>query len=181
MATTAFLVAGLYGAAGNAASTANELNTEKKVALGNLYKATPLTSDISNGIRAALVLPDIVKAGLVFGGAPGECVLIKSASADSYCNSLSRPWELQADVQLCDYAVVLTNNTKRSYLDKSEGREISVGPAVVLVNEWVAENFSRSTLKGGAHAFIFAQRGLLASLSIEGATITRIKRGDDES
>jgi hypothetical protein len=46
---------------------------------------------------------------------------------------------------------------------------------VVLVNEGVAKNLSSSTLKDDAYAFIFDQQGLMASLSIEGTKISRIK------
>ena len=62
------------------------------------------------------------------------------------------------------------------YLDKSEGWELGVGPTVVAVNEGVARNISTSTLKDDAYAFIFDQQGLMASLSIEGTKVTRIKR-----
>ena len=40
----------------------------------------------------------------------------------------------------------------------------------------LAKNISSSTLKEDAYAFIFDQRGLMVSLSIEGTKISRIKR-----
>ena len=68
------------------------------------------------------------------------------------------------------------SNKAVTYLDKTKGWEIGVGPTVVVVNEGVAKNLSSSTLKGDAYAFIFDQQGLMASLSIEGTKISRIKR-----
>jgi lipid-binding SYLF domain-containing protein len=68
------------------------------------------------------------------------------------------------------------NDKALEYLDKSEGWELGVGPTVVAVNEGVAKNLSTSTLKDDAYAFIFDQQGLMASLSIEGTKVTRIKR-----
>jgi lipid-binding SYLF domain-containing protein len=47
---------------------------------------------------------------------------------------------------------------------------------VVVVNEGLAKNLSTSTLKDNAYAFISDQQGLMASLSIAGTKITRIKR-----
>jgi lipid-binding SYLF domain-containing protein len=47
---------------------------------------------------------------------------------------------------------------------------------VVAVNEGVARNLSTQTLKDDAYAFISDQQGLMASLSIEGTKITRLKR-----
>lgn len=68
------------------------------------------------------------------------------------------------------------SNKAVNYLDKSKGWEIGVGPTVVAVNAGVAKNLSSSTLKDDAYAFIFDQQGLMASLSIEGTKISRIKR-----
>ena len=62
------------------------------------------------------------------------------------------------------------------YLEKSKGWEFGVGPSVVVVNEGVAKNLSTSTLKDDASAFITDQQGMMASLSIEGTKISRIKR-----
>ena len=62
------------------------------------------------------------------------------------------------------------------YLQTSKGWEFGVGPTVVLVNEGVAKNLSTTTLKDDAYAFVSDQQGLMASLSIEGTKISRIKR-----
>jgi lipid-binding SYLF domain-containing protein len=72
--------------------------------------------------------------------------------------------------------VFLMNDKAMSYLQKSKGWEIGVGPTVVVVNEGVAKNLSSTTLQDDAYAFIFNQQGLMASLSIEGTKISRIKR-----
>jgi len=68
------------------------------------------------------------------------------------------------------------NEKALSYLRETKGWEIGVGPSVVVVDEGVARNLSTTTLKDDAYAFITDQRGLMASLSIEGTKISRIKR-----
>ena len=42
-----------------------------------LTKSNPLAAEISKKAKAVLIFPNIVKAGLVFGGAYGEGVLKK--------------------------------------------------------------------------------------------------------
>jgi lipid-binding SYLF domain-containing protein len=51
-----------------------------------------------------------------------------------------------------------------------------VGPTLVLVDEGMSENFSTSTLKDDAYAFIFNQQGLMAGVSLEGTKISHIKQ-----
>lgn len=158
------------------AATAEELNTDAAQALENLYKTNPTAQSLSKTAKAVLVFPKIVKAGLVFGGSYGEGVLTRNGKFSGYYNSVSASWGWQAGAETYGYVVFLMSNKAVKYLDDSKGWEVGVGPTVVVVNEGVAKNLSSSTLKNDAYAFIFDQQGLMASLSIEGTKITRIKR-----
>lgn len=176
LATFVALYVGLFSGATFAASTAEELNKDAEQALQTLYKGNPLALDISKQAKAILVFPNIVKAGLVFGGSYGEGVLMKGTTVSGYYNSISASWGLQAGAQSYGYALFLMNDKALSYLEKSEGWELGVGPTVVVVNEGVAKNISTSTLKDDVYAFIFDQQGLMAGISIEGTKVTPIKR-----
>ncbi|MBS1209758.1 MAG: hypothetical protein H6R19_2156 [Proteobacteria bacterium] len=158
------------------AATAEDLNKDAAQALDKLYKSNPTAESIGKHAKAVLVFPNIVKAGLVFGGAYGEGVLTKGTQFSGYYNSVSASWGWQAGAQSYSYVVFLMSNKAVRYLDKSKGWEIGVGPSVVAVNEGVAKNLSSSSLKDDAYAFIFDQQGLMATLSIEGTKISPIKR-----
>jgi len=158
------------------AATAEELNKDAAQALQTLYKTNPAAERIAKTARAVLVFPKIVKAGLVFGGAYGEGVLTEGATVKGHYNSVTASWGWQAGAESYGYAVFLMSDKAIKYLDESKGWEIGVGPTVVVVNEGMAKNLSSSTLKEDAYAFIFDQQGLMASLSIEGTKISRIKR-----
>jgi lipid-binding SYLF domain-containing protein len=170
--------AGSAGLLGNPAraATAEDLNRSGEQALQTLYRTNEVAAKIGKIAKAALVFPNIVRAGLIFGGGYGEGVLLEGSKAVDYYNSVSGSWGLQAGAQTYGYVVFLMNDRATSYLRKSRGWEIGVGPTVVLVNEGVAKNLSSTTLQDDAYAFIFDQQGLMASLSIEGTKISRIKR-----
>jgi len=158
------------------AATAEDLNKSADQALKSLYKTNPIAKDISKNAKAILVFPNIIKAGLIFGGSYGEGVLTENSKVVAYYNSVSGSWGFQAGAESFGYVVFLMNDKALKYLEKSEGWEIGVGPTVVVVDTGVAKNLSSSTLKEDAYAFIFDQQGLMASLSIEGTKISRIKR-----
>ncbi len=158
------------------AATAEDINRDADQALQTLYRTNPVAADISKKARAVLVFPNIVKAGLVFGAAYGEGVLRRGEKIDGYYNSFTGSWGLQAGAQSYGYAVFLMSKKAESYIHRSAGWEIGVGPTVVVVNEGVAKNLSSSTLKDDAYAFIFDQQGLMIGVSIEGTKISRIKR-----
>ncbi|MBU6995724.1 MAG: hypothetical protein JZL64_12130 [Ferrovum myxofaciens] len=112
----------------------------------------------------------------MFGGSYGEGVLNEGSKITDYYNSVSASFGWQAGAESYGYVVFLMNNKAVQYLKKSEGWEIGVGPTVVVMDEGIAKNLSSTTLKDDAYAFIFDQQGLMASLSLEGTKITRIKR-----
>jgi lipid-binding SYLF domain-containing protein len=159
-----------------AASTADDLRKDADQALKTLYRTNPIAEQISKKSRGVLVFPNIVKAGLIFGGSYGEGLLKEGPKVVNYYNSVGASWGLQAGAQSYGYVVFLMNTKAVDYINTSEGWEIGVGPTVVVVNEGVAKNLSTSTLKDDAYAFIFDQEGLMAGVSIEGTKISKIKR-----
>jgi lipid-binding SYLF domain-containing protein len=166
----------MVGANSAMAASAGDLDRNAKQALDTLYKAHPVAETLSQSAKGILVFPNIVKAGLVFGGSYGEGVLLKGSEVADYYNSITGSWGLQAGAQSYAYAVFLMTDEAVSYLEKTKGWEIGVGPTVVLVDEGLAKNLSTSSLKNDAYAFIFSQQGLMAGLSIEGTKISRIDR-----
>jgi len=158
------------------AATAQDLDRSAAQALQTLYRTNPVAVKMSKIAKAELVFPNIVKAGLIFGGAYGEGVLMEGSKVIDYYNSINGSWGLQAGAESYGYVVFLMNDKALSYLQKSRGWEIGIGPTVVLVNEGVARNLSSTTLQDDAYAFIFNQQGLMAGLGIEGTKISRIKR-----
>jgi lipid-binding SYLF domain-containing protein len=172
LAAASVVAAGPFNRA-NAAPA--DLNRDADQALQMLYQASPAAASLSKKASAILIFPNVVKAGLFFGGAFGEGELMQGSKIDSYYNSVTASWGLQAGAQSYGYAVFLMNRRAVNYVHSTHGWEIGVGPTVVIVDEGVAKNLSTSTLKKDAYAFIFDQKGLMAGVSIEGTKISRIK------
>jgi lipid-binding SYLF domain-containing protein len=175
VATAATLALGGFARQASAA-TAEDLDKDAAQALLALYKTNPTAEVISKKAKAILVFPKVVKAGLVFGGSYGEGVLMRGTKVTAYFNTVSASWGWQAGAETYAYVVFLMSDKAVRYLDTSKGWEFGVGPTVVAVNEGIAKNLSTSTLRDDAYAFITDQQGLMASLSLEGTKISRIKR-----
>jgi lipid-binding SYLF domain-containing protein len=158
------------------AATEVDLNRDSNQALQTLYKLHPFAERLSHNAKAILIFPNIVKAGLIFGGAYGEGELQQGSKIDGYYNSVTASWGFQAGAQSYSYVVFLMTDKALRYVHHSHGWEIGVGPTVVVVDEGVAKNLSTSTLKDDAYAFIFSQQGLMGGISLEGTKISRIKR-----
>ena len=174
LATAAIVAVSVMNQA--SAATAEDLDKDSRQALQTLYKTEPLAEQMSRTAKAMLVFPNVIKAGLVFGGGYGEGEMIKDSTVVDYYNSVTGSWGLQAGAQSYAYVVFLMTDDAVRYVEKTKGWELGVGPTIVAVDAGLAKNLSTSSLKDDAYAFIFSQEGLMAGVSIEGTKITRINR-----
>ena len=135
------------------AGTPEDLKIDSKQALAILVKTNPIAAVMSKKARATLIFPNVVKAGLIFGGAYGEGVLLRAAQFDGYFNSVTVSFGWQAGAQSYGYVVFLMTEKAIQYVRDTNGLEIGVGPTVVMVDQGSAKNLSSSTLKDDAYAF----------------------------
>ena len=72
------------------------------------------------------------------------------------------------------YALFFMDNDSLSYLDKSYGFELGLGPSLVIVDAGIGKVVSSTTLQKGVYAFVFDQKGIMGGAGIQGTKITRI-------
>ncbi len=158
------------------AATASDIQQDSAQALRNLYRINPLAESLSHKAKGILVFPNIVKGGFFIGGSYGEGELIEGGHVTGYYSSASGSIGFQLGAQTYSYVMFLMNDKALRYLKETKGWEVGVGPTVVIVDTGAAKNFSTTTMKDDAYAFIFGQQGLMAGVSLEGSKISHIDR-----
>jgi len=156
------------------AATAADIERDVDIALERLYARVPLAKDLSQEAVGILVFPNIVKAGLVVGGAYGRGALRKDGKTVGYYNLVEGSYGLQIGAQSFGYVLLFMTDSSLEYLQKSAGFEIGVGPTVVLVDEGLSKTLTTSTAKADIYAFFFGQQGLMAGIGLKGSKITKI-------
>jgi lipid-binding SYLF domain-containing protein len=170
------IIIGLTFIAGQAfAADTAAIERDSKAALAKLYETTPKAKMLGEKAKAILVFPSILKAGLIIGGQGGNGALLVDGKAVAYYNIAAASYGLQAGAQTFGYAMFLMTDSARSYMDKSDGWEVGVGPTIVVVDEGAAKSLTTTTAKDDVYAFIFSQKGLMGGLGIQGSKITKIK------
>jgi lipid-binding SYLF domain-containing protein len=154
------------------AATAEELDRDGRRALSSLCINNLKAATVANEATAVLVFPTVVKAGFIFGAQGGQGVLFKNGDPSGYYQTTAVSYGLQAGVQKFGYVLFFMNHKALSYLHKSDGWEVGVGPSIVIVDEGVAKTLSSTTLQKDIYAFIFDQKGLMAGLGLQGTKIT---------
>jgi lipid-binding SYLF domain-containing protein len=151
-----------------------ELERDARQALEKLIAKTDSAGLLNEKARGVLVFPDIVKAGFMFGGQMGNGVLFKQGRRAGFYNSVAASYGFQAGLQVFGYALFFMNDKALSYLDKSAGFELGVGPSVVIVDAGFGKSLTSTTITQDVYAFIFDQRGLMGGVGIQGSKITRL-------
>lgn len=153
-----------------------EIEANVTTALNRLYASDEGAKTLGQKAKGILVFPNIHKGGFLIGAAYGEGALRVNGKTVAYYSSAAASYGLQAGIQRFSYALFFMTDSALSYLDKSDGWEIGVGPSIVVADEGFGKKASSTTLQAEIYAFIFGQEGLMAGLGIEGSKITRIDR-----
>jgi lipid-binding SYLF domain-containing protein len=147
-----------------------------QAALNSLCQSNPAAAALAKNAKGVLVFPEVTKGGFVVGGFHGEGRLIRNGKVTAAYNTTGASYGLQAGVQQFAYALFFMNEADLSYLDKSEGWEIGVGPNITVVDQGLATSLTTTTAREGVYCFFFDQKGLMAGMGLQGSKITRVSR-----
>jgi lipid-binding SYLF domain-containing protein len=103
-----------------------------------LYDTTPSAELLASRAKGILVFPNVVKAGFIGGAQYGKGALRKQGRTAGYYNLVAGSFGFQAGEQSFDYALFFMNGEALSYLDRSGGFEIGLGPHVVVLDAGAA-------------------------------------------
>ena len=165
----------LYAVPAHAASAA-ELNRDATAIMTKLYEKHPQAKTLNAQAKAVLIFPNVYKAGFMLGAQYGEGVLRKGNKTAGYYSTVAASYGLQAGAQAFGYALFFMNEGALSYLDKSGGFEVGVGPSIVVLDEGAAKSTTSSTLTQDIYALIFDQKGLMGGLGLQGSKISKIDK-----
>ncbi|MGH7303289.1 MAG: YSC84-related protein [Candidatus Rokuibacteriota bacterium] len=158
------------------AASAAEINKEANAVIAKLYEKHPEAKKMAAQAKAILIFPSIKKAGFMVGAQYGEGVLRKGNKNVGYYNTVAASYGWQAGVQAFGYALFFMNEGALSYLDKSGGFEVGVGPSIVVMDEGAGKSTTSSTVTQDIYAFIFDQKGLMAGAGLQGSKISKIAK-----
>jgi lipid-binding SYLF domain-containing protein len=158
------------------AASKADLESSSKNALDKLVAQVPGAGALNSKAVAVLVFPSITKAGFVVGGQFGEGVLWRKGKPVGYYNTAGASYGLQAGAQQYGYAMFFMNQKALDSLNSTDGFEVGVGPSVVVMDSGMAKNVTSGTLTEDIYAFVFAQKGLMAGIGLQGNKISKIQK-----
>jgi lipid-binding SYLF domain-containing protein len=163
-----------FAADGAWAKTAQEINASVNACLDRFYKQVKGGKEIAAKAKGVLVMPNVVKAGLIVGGEYGEGALRVGGKTASYYNIASGSVGFQIGGEAKDFVILFMTQDALKQFQASKGWEVGMDGNVALVTIGGGERVDFTKLNDPIIGFVFDVKGLMADISLKGAKFTKI-------
>ena len=156
------------------AKSATEIDKAVSIAIEKFKKDVKGGTNFLPKVKGYLVFPSVIKAGLIVGGKYGEGVLHVNGQTKNYYDMTSASIGFQAGVQEYSMLIAFLSDESLQNFIRSNGWEAGVDGSIT-VSEWGAnKDISSISFEKPIVAFIYGEKGLMASVSIAGTKFRRI-------
>lgn len=176
------LTASLVSACANkvTGSTAAQIDANVDEGIADMNARLPFTREIAGRAVGMLMMPGIIKGGLIVGGAYGEGALRLPADgyrgSQGYYNFAAGSLGWQAGVQKTAHAIFFMTDAALDRFRTSDGWEVGADAEVTVLDTGIKAELNTTLAQRPVIAVIYSQQGLMAGASLEGAKYSRVKR-----
>ena len=158
------------------ADSREEIDARVEEALTELYAQSSAAEDLAYRAAGVLVFPNVVQGGFILGGEYGEGALLVNGEAIDYYNIASAALGLIAGMQAKSEVILFMNEQTLNKFRASRGWTVGGDADVALATLGVGGTVDFLQMRSPVIAFVFANKGLMVNLSIDGSKITRIRK-----
>jgi len=156
------------------AKTAQEIDKEVDAAIEKFKKEVPGGANFLPKTKGYLVFPSVIKAGLIVGGKYDEGSLRINGVTKHYYDMTAASIGFQAGVQEYSMLIAYLSDTSLNNFIKSNGWEAGVDGSITVSDWGKSKDISSMSFEKPIIAFIYGEKGLMASISIAGTKFRRI-------
>ena len=158
------------------AKTAKEIESEVNEALNLFSKQVKGAKEFLNTAKGVLVIPNILKVGLGVGGHYGEGAMRIGGKTVEYYSIAAGSVGLQIGAQKTSLVLVFRQEEALKKFQTSAGWKAGVDGSVAFIDVGAGKSLDTIDLNHPVVAFLFGQKGLMASAVIEGGKFTKLVR-----
>lgn len=160
------------GVSGDPAAQRRSIDAAADSALSRLYEQVGGSRELAGSARGVLVFPSFVSAGFVVGGASGQGVMRKGGRSTGYFRMTEASVGLLAGAQSQAVFLLFMTDEALARFEASRGWTAGVDGSVALLNVGADARVTTQTAQQPITGFVLTNRGLMASLSLNGSRIT---------
>ncbi len=162
------------------ARNSNEIDAAIESALVRFNEEVQGSQGYLDGARGVLVIPRMIKAGVVLGMEYGEGALIVDDIKVQYYRAFSTSLGIQLGVGAKDLVILFFDDEAMDDFLYSSGWQAGVDGAVALWTMGAGGSIDTTESQDPIVGFVFGHKGLIAGVSLEGTKFTKIWPDADE-
>ena len=175
IATTTLTILCLGAAAASVAATKAEIDQRVAATLAEFNALTPANESLERKAAGMLVFPKVTKAGIGVAGEFGEGVLQVDGETVGYYSLSSASVGLTLGLAKHSEIIMFMTPESLNKFTKSDGWSIGADAGITVVSMAASGEYDSKTQQKPILAFVFAEKGLIGDLSLEGSKISKIK------
>ena len=156
------------------AKNSNEINASIESALARFSEEVQGSQGYLDGARGILVIPRMIKAGVVLGMEYGEGALIVDDIKVQYYRAFSTSLGIQLGVGAKDLVILFFDDEAMDDFLYSSGWQAGVDGAVALWTMGAGGSIDTTESQDPIVGFVFGHKGIIAGVSFEGTKFTKI-------
>ena len=169
-----FLLLSLNFSQTTSARNSNEIDASIESALDRFSEEVQGSQGYLDGARGILVIPRMIKAGVVLGMEYGEGALIVDDIKVQYYRAFSTSLGIQLGVGAKDLVILFFDDEAMDDFLYSSGWQAGVDGAVALWTMGVGGSIDTTESQDPIVGFVFGHKGIIAGVSFEGTKFTKI-------
>jgi lipid-binding SYLF domain-containing protein len=156
------------------ADAAKEIDARADEVMDRFYKQVKDAKQFTKKAKALLIMPNVIKAGLLVGGEYGRGALRIDGKTVDYYNVVSGSFGAQIGAEAKDWVIAFMSDAALKKFRESKGWEAGVDGNVALVNTGGGDSGTTRNAEGDIIGFVFDVKGLFADVSFKGAKFTKL-------
>lgn len=169
-----FVVISFLLVQGLCAKSASNINADTDAAIEKFKRQVPGGEAFLSKVKGYLVFPSVIKGGFIFGAEYGEGALRINGETKHFYSMTSGSLGWQIGGQVYSVVIAFVSQNAMDNFVRSNGWEAGVDGSIAVAEWGKGKDLTSISYEKPIVAFIFDQKGLMASASIKGTKFQKI-------
>jgi lipid-binding SYLF domain-containing protein len=174
LATTGLAIVALTSTGASFAANETQIDTRVSETLDHFNTINPANKSLGDKAAGVLVFPRVTKGGIGVGGEFGEGVLQVNGKTVGYYSVGAASVGLTLGLAKHSEIIMFMTQDSLSKFTSSDGWSIGADAGITVVSGGANGSYDTQTQQKPILGFVFAEKGLIADLSLEGSKISKI-------
>jgi lipid-binding SYLF domain-containing protein len=157
-------------------ATKDQIDARVQNTLVQFNQLNPVNQDLVRRAKGILVFPHVTKAGAGVAGEFGEGALRINGQNVGYYSLSAASVGLTLGVAKHDEIIMFMTQEALDKFTSTKGWAVGADTGIAVLSKGAGGDYDTKTLQRPILGFVFAEKGLIADVSLDGSKITQLDR-----